>query len=641
MACPACGASIPGASRYCAVCGTTQSRARTGGGETEYRIQPSELVSQLAVISTLMPLVGRHGADALRWGMAAALGVVVLLTIAGFVPAAVAGGSLLFPAAFVVYMSRTLFWATPRSRWMGLLGVVVLPILVAGVVALIIGESDLGRSALGVLFGTPAEPTLSPRGVAAIGAIAILLGVGCTVGANLGAILLARLPEFDDMLDGLALGVSAGLVYAAAETIFALRDAFGAIGFQVSDPMAWVPVVLNVAVAKPIVYALAGGLTVSAFSGLGRGYDGLTPAYLRAVIGSVVLLTLFWAGNLVLTVWPAGPMLAALWAALVAALMILRTRGTIQAAVLEKSIVAPAGPAGESGLTHSASLCDDCEMPLLAGAGFCAFCGVSQRATPSGWALRHEAAVESRYVGARRPWATGRAATVALMLLCTVAPAAVGLLVVAALPPGPETSMAPVPETRFLPLAAEPPLVGETDVPRQGYDISLGGGYGGDLGGDGRLGVEVPAGWVQFAGDGRRWLLTDGEGLWMYVETVATDASLVESGDLLLGAFDGRFGTPAGTQALLASSPLELQPFGSLAGRSMMSISGIHADPLFGAAFRSNLYAGLRRDGVGLIVEIRDYSGQAWDSRVGDWYGPMYEPVWRAFAGSTSSADGS
>ena len=114
---------------------------------------------------------------------------------------------------------------------------------------------------------------------------------------QVGPILLARRPAFDDMIDGLTFGVAAGAAFAAAETIVVNRGLFSAFG-QVESPNAgfWVSLILSAAVVKPIVYGAATGIAVASFSGLGAGYDGFKPGYFRGLAEALVANILFQGG---------------------------------------------------------------------------------------------------------------------------------------------------------------------------------------------------------------------------------------------------------------------------------------------------------------------------------------------------------
>ena len=95
--------------------------------------------------------------------------------------------------------------------------------------------------------------------------------------------MLASRPQFDDLMDGLTFGVISGVAYACFDTLVRHWDLLTG-GLQEQDPGLWVSLVFLEGFVKPLVMGTATGLACAEFSGLGRGYDGFTPRYVRAVL---------------------------------------------------------------------------------------------------------------------------------------------------------------------------------------------------------------------------------------------------------------------------------------------------------------------------------------------------------------------
>ena len=200
---------------------------------------------------------------------------------------------------------------------------------------------------------------------------------------EVGPLVLASRPQFDDMIDGLTFGVAAGAAFAAAETIVVNRGLFSSFG-QVDSPNAgfWVSLILSAAVVKPIVYGAATGIAVASYSGLGAGYDGFKPAYFRglaeALIANIAFQGgLFFAARLEGT---KGAVVGLVWGALIAAALVVRLRYLLHFAVLEAALEAAATGTGLKDSAQGTAYCPSCEMPLLQGANFCVACGTSVRA---------------------------------------------------------------------------------------------------------------------------------------------------------------------------------------------------------------------------------------------------------------------
>src|SRR3954452_6947857 len=200
---------------------------------------------------------------------------------------------------------------------------------------------------------------------------------------QVGPILLARRPAFDDMIDGLTFGVAAGAAFAAAETIVVNRGLFSSFG-QVDSPNAgfWVSLILSAAIVKPIVYGAATGIAVASFSGLGAGYDGFKPGYFRGLAEALVANILFQAGLFFAgrVEGTAGSVIGLVWGALIAAVLVVRLRYLLHYAVLEAALEAVSTGTTLKDAAVGTAYCPSCEMPLVAGANFCVACGTSVRA---------------------------------------------------------------------------------------------------------------------------------------------------------------------------------------------------------------------------------------------------------------------
>ena len=99
---------------------------------------------------------------------------------------------------------------------------------------------------------------------------------------QIGPVLLASRPEFDDLMDGLTFGVISGVAYSCFDTLVRHWDLLTG-GLQGQDPGLWVSLIFLEGFVKPLIIGTATGIACAEFSGLGRGYDGFTPRYFRGV----------------------------------------------------------------------------------------------------------------------------------------------------------------------------------------------------------------------------------------------------------------------------------------------------------------------------------------------------------------------
>ena len=166
-----------------------------------------------------------------------------------------------------------------------------------------------------------------------------MLPIVAEVAKNLGGVLLASRPQFDDMIDGLTFGIAAGTAYAAFETIVLYSSVFTSGDFRTTDGLAsWAVVVVNLMVVKSLIYGTATGIAVAAFSGKGEGYDGFTGSYFLAFGLAVAANIGYWLGVRLLAYVPFGQALGLLWGFVILAVLVVRIRVMMQAALLEAAV---------------------------------------------------------------------------------------------------------------------------------------------------------------------------------------------------------------------------------------------------------------------------------------------------------------
>ncbi|MDP8904526.1 MAG: hypothetical protein M3N29_04315 [Chloroflexota bacterium] len=645
MNCPECAREIPPASRFCAFCGAAVRRSARRDEERPYRVQPGEQVSQLALISTIMPHTDRGWADHYRWALAAGVLTVIVLAMTGFIAVAVAAGAVLLPAVYFLYFveSRVSQGAAPSV----VLNAMVVPALIAVAATLLVLESPWARELRGSLIAAQSEPLLGGAPLVDLVAVSIVVGLLVAVGTNLGPVLLARRPAFDDLLDGFTFGIAAGLVYAGVETIVVFRDVFLSPQLQTGDPVAWAPILAQVLLIKPVVYALVAGMMVSVFSGKGEGYDGLTPAYGAAFVLGVITLSAYWIGVRVLALWPSGPVLGLAWGLVLAAVLVLRARRTLQDGLMEKAIDEVRELWRSKAGTTVARDCPECEMPMLPGSAFCSSCGVTLRATRAGLEAREALAVTRdptvEPAADERPRLT-RTVTVAVIVAATLVGGALGLVAAAAAGRPAAAPGDALGEAVSLPVVGRQVPAAERDeeLPRPSTpDISRGPVAAPDgphvMLGEAAVALPVPTGWRVASGDGRSWALLTGDGSgWVlaWLEPALPGAPRVNSADVLRTFFEHAFAADPRLVDVAASHVRALPAFGRLVDRAMLSYRATYADAMFTSRFRANLYGGVRNDGSILIIEVRRYPGGDWDSAVDDWYGSLYQPTWESYGQS-------
>lgn len=376
MECPRCHAQIPDTAHFCPVCGDDQ-RGGDAARRRSFAAKPDEPVASFALISSIMPRGSGQRPQTYRIALTIALLVALVAAIFGAMPIAVLVAAFAVPIVYIVYMYDVNLWEDEPIPVTGLAFALtgVLAIIWTVVWTLLRGP---------VSFGTPSfegsgagAPSLSTFLL-----VALLVPIVGEVIRQVGPVLLASRPQFDDLMDGLTFGVISGVAYATFDTLvrhWALLTG----GLQQSDPGLWVSLIFLEGFVKPLILGTATGLACAEFSGLGRGYDGFTPRYLRAVVLAIVANIAYQAGTYLFSFIGSatlGVLLSIVWGLLILAVLILRLRvvlhtGLMEAALEHAARTAGVGPDGEL------DFCSQCEMPLQPGAAFCAACGTAVSAT--------------------------------------------------------------------------------------------------------------------------------------------------------------------------------------------------------------------------------------------------------------------
>ncbi len=325
-----------------------------------------------------MPLASGSAPQTYRWALGIGILIPVVAGALGFLAFAFVAAAVVVPAIYVVYMYDVNQWEDqPIGVVLGAIGAAA---------ALGVGFTFLWHA--GILDSNISSVNFDGNGASGVRwtsllVLVLLVPIVSEVLKQVGPLVLAGRPQFDDMIDGLTFGVAAGAAFAAAETIVVNRGLFSSFG-QVDSPNAgfWVSLILSAAVVKPIVYGAATGIAVASYSGLGAGYDGFKPAYFRglaeALIANIAFQGgLFFAARLEGTT---GAVVGLVWGALIAAALVVRLRYLLHFAVLEAALEAASTGTGLKDSARGTAYCPSCEMPLLEGANFCVACGTSVRA---------------------------------------------------------------------------------------------------------------------------------------------------------------------------------------------------------------------------------------------------------------------
>jgi hypothetical protein len=350
-----------------------------GGNERRqsFALQPGEPVNSFNVVTSLMPLASGSAPQTYRWALGLGLLIPVIAGALGFLAFAFVAAALVVPAIYIVYMYDVNEWEDqPIAVVLG---------AVALAAALGVGWTFAWHA--GILSGEliPVDGGEGAGGVewTSLVVLVLLVPVVSLALMQVGPLVLATRPQFDDMIDALTFGVASGAAFAAAETIVVNRGLFSSFGhIDNANAGFWVSLILSAAIVKPIVYGAAAGIALAAWSGLGAGYDGFKPGYIRGVAEALAALIVF-QGGLYFAArleGTTGAVVGLVWGALIAAVLVIRLRYLLHFAVLEAALEASATGQAMKDSARGAAYCPSCEMPLPEGANFCVACGTSTRA---------------------------------------------------------------------------------------------------------------------------------------------------------------------------------------------------------------------------------------------------------------------
>jgi hypothetical protein len=377
LECPRCRAELPETAHFCHICGQDQRSADLTRRKS-FAARPDEPVASFALISSIMPRGAGQRPQTYRIAFAIALIVALIAAIFGAMPVAVLVAAFAVPVVYIVYIYDVNIWEDE-------------PLIVTGLAFLLTGALTVGFTLLWtylrgpVPYGTTTyEGSLSAAPT--VGTFLLVALVVPIVGEairQIGPVLLASRPEFDDLMDGLTFGVISGVSYSCFDTLIRHWDLLTG-GLQGSDPGLWMSLIFLEGFVKPLIIGTASGIAVAEFSGLGRGYDGFTPRYFRGVAEAILANAAYQAGTYLFSfVGDAtlGVVLSILWGLLILAILILRVRSVLHAGLMEAALERSARGRGV-GPAADLQYCAQCEMPLLEHAAFCNACGTTVRVQP-------------------------------------------------------------------------------------------------------------------------------------------------------------------------------------------------------------------------------------------------------------------
>jgi hypothetical protein len=389
--CPRCRTDLPEVAHFCHVCGQ-DLRSADLARRRSFAAKPDEPVASFALVSTIMPRGAGQRPQTYRIALTVALAVALIAAIFGAMPIAVLVAAFAIPIVYIVYIYDVNLWEDEP------LPVIALAFALTG--ALTIGFTVLWTFLRGTVpFSSPTFDG-SLGGAPSVGTfliVALLVPVVGEAIRQVGPVILASRPEFDDLMDGLTFGVVSGVAYACFDTLVRHWDLLTG-GLQQPNPGLWVSLIFLEGFVKPLIMGTATGIACAEFSGLGRGYDGFTPRYFRGVAEAVLANIAYQAGTYLFSYVGSATLaviLSIAWGLLILAVLILRVRNILHVGLMEAALERSARDAGRDN-GGELDFCAHCEMPLAPHAAFCNACGTAVRARPKAVRPKTPATVPAR-----------------------------------------------------------------------------------------------------------------------------------------------------------------------------------------------------------------------------------------------------
>jgi RsiW-degrading membrane proteinase PrsW (M82 family) len=363
MRCEHCAHDVPDGV-FCTQCGAHQgTTAELGNAKTRehrYAAHPAEHVAQPSVFTTLFPHLGDHKIHEFRWAFAVGLAGILVLYVAGLITAAILVAAFLVPVLYLMYLYEAQIYRDEPATVLGFTigGGIVLGIVVSVVMKLVYSPfQEVGNplSSAGVNLGT-------------LLLLGLLLPIVQEALKPLPALLLPNRKDFPETVDGLVLGVAAGLGFGLAETLVGFSSVLTALPPH-ETPGNWIFDLATLAVFQPLLQGSATGIVVAAIWRYRRGR--LAGREIGGVAMAVLAHVAYSGGTLVLRADAVNPLLILVWQAVVVGALLIYVRYLLHYALLEEA----------AHMGFAETVCPNCHVHIVAS-GFCPNCGVALTAAP-------------------------------------------------------------------------------------------------------------------------------------------------------------------------------------------------------------------------------------------------------------------
>ena len=365
MRCDHCAHDVPDGV-FCTRCGahqgTTGQHSDAKNRTHRYAAHPSENVFQPAIFTTIFPHLGHTKVHEFRWAFFVGAAAIVILYAAGLISAAILVAILLVPILYLIYLYEAQVYRDEPALVLGFIlgGGAVLGIAVTVVERIVYNPY--------ANFGNP----LKGAGVS-VGAllfIGLLVPIVQEAVKPLPALLLPNRADFPETVDGLVLGIAAGLGFSVAESLVAFSSVITGLPVHTVSGN-WIYDLATIAVLQPLLQGSATGIVVAAVWRLRRGRLGRRE--LGGVAVAVIAHVAFSLGTQVWNDALLSPLFILAWQAVVVGAVLIYVRYLLHHSLMEEA----------AHMGFAETVCPNCHVHMVAS-GFCPNCGMALTAAPAG-----------------------------------------------------------------------------------------------------------------------------------------------------------------------------------------------------------------------------------------------------------------
>jgi RsiW-degrading membrane proteinase PrsW (M82 family) len=364
MRCDHCANDVPDGV-FCTRCGAHQGRAGQPGDarkrEHRYAAHPSEHVLQPAIFSTIFPHLGQSKVHEFRWAFAVGIAAIFVLYIAGLISGAILVAIFLVPVLYLIYLYEAQVYRDAPALVLGfVLGGGVLLGLVISIVERAVYNPYTD-------FGNPLRGT--GVSVAALLFLGLLMPIVQEAVKPLPALFLPNRRDFPETVDGLVLGIAAGLGFSVAESLVAFSSVLTNLPLHAYSGN-WIYDLMTIAVLQPLLQGSATGIVVAAVWRYKRGR--FSTRELGGVAMAVIAHVAFSFGTQLWKDALLSPLFILAWQAVIVGAVLIYVRYLLHYSLLEEA----------AHMGYAETVCPNCHTHIVAS-GFCPNCGMALTAAPS------------------------------------------------------------------------------------------------------------------------------------------------------------------------------------------------------------------------------------------------------------------